>query len=103
MTKRKHKAVDADQQLEFKPLVIFSSVTIPQPDGSVLVRPGKPQIVGEETDVKRAARLIGLSVRRVQAMCESGEIKCRQPSGPKGKYLIPLSEIERMRGEPGGE
>lgn len=102
----KKKPKDDESQLEwpeFKPQVIIPTVMIPQRDGSYLVKPGKPEVIGEETDVKRAAKLTGLSVRRIQAMCESGEIQCRQPSGPKGKYFIPLSEIERMRGEPGAE
>lgn len=74
-------------------------VRIPQPDGSILIRPGKPVLLGPvepEVRVREFSRLVGLSVRRVQYLCETGEIKCRRFSKRPGAwYWIPLSEVDR--------
>jgi len=71
-------------------------VRIPQPDGSILIRPGKPIVEPEEIGTPEFAQLTGLSIRRVQYLCEVGEIEARRMSNvPGSRYLIPLTELER--------
>ena len=80
----------------FAPRVHIPAICIPQHDGSVLVKPGKPQIVGDELRVAEFAKLTGLSMSRVEALCLEGEISSRRLT-PKHKspYLILRSELER--------
>jgi excisionase family DNA binding protein len=75
-------------------------VIIQQPDGAVLVKPGKPQIDpgGEFVTTARFAKLTGLSQRHVTTLCDEGKIQFRRKSPkPGSRYLIPASEVERYR------
>jgi hypothetical protein len=72
------------------------SVRIPQPDGSVLIKAGKPILEAEEIRVPEFSRRTGLSRRYVQYLCEIGKIDCRRMSDlAKSWYLIPTSELDR--------
>lgn len=72
-------------------------VKIPQPDGAVLFKPGKPIEIQAEITVKQFAGMAGLSCRRVQYLCDIGEIKCRRATSRlRSKYLIPLTELDRF-------
>lgn len=96
----KRKQPESEDQLEwseFKPIVQFPTIAIPQSDGSFIIKPGKPQVISGEVGCTQAAKLVGLSASRIMQLCSEGKIQARQPSGFKGKYLIPLSEIERLR------
>jgi hypothetical protein len=54
------------------PTVQTPWLKLPQPDGSIVLRPGKPLVLGEEIGSAEAARILGLSQRRVQSLCEEG-------------------------------
>lgn len=72
----------------------FSSVVVPQADGSYLVKPGKPIITGDEIPVNTAAKILGLSERRVLSMIEEGRFpSANQPGGKSGKWLLSRSEV----------
>lgn len=97
-TLKRKKTIDDGAQLEwpeFKPTVIFPTVSIPQKDGSFLVKPGKPQVVGDEVSTTVFAKLAGLSQRRVEQLCEVNYLQHRRPGGPRGKILIPKSELQK--------
>lgn len=84
---------------EFKvPRVVTPTVRVPQPDGSILFKAGKPQVVEDEVDTHTFAKEVGMSQRNVQYLCYIGQIKSRRMSHrPRSKHLIPVSEIERYR------
>ena len=92
-----------DKQLEFTPpefkppRVEFPTVRLPQPDGSVLMKPGKAVVVPDEIGTAEFATRTGLSQRHVQYLCDVGEIEARPMSPrPGSKYLIPVTEVERF-------
>jgi len=98
------RTIDNPDQLdlpaaEFRvPRVFTPTVRVPQPDGSILFRAGKPQVVEDEVDSKTFARETGMSRSHVNYLCHIGEIKARHmTTRPRSKYLIPVSEIERFR------
>ena len=39
---------------------------------------------------------LGLTERTVREYCHSGVIAAQQPKGPKGRYRIPVVELERF-------
>jgi hypothetical protein len=83
-------------EFAFAPRVHIPVICIPQPDGGVLVRPGKPVVMGAELRVAEFARHTGLSVSRVEALCQEGKISSRRLSpNPKSPYVIPREELER--------
>ncbi len=56
-----------------------------------------PEVVGSA----KAAKLLGLSERRVRGLCKTGKLKgAYQVSGYSGKWLIPLATLERIRALP---
>ena len=81
----------------FAPRVHIPTICIPQPDGGVLVKPGKPQMIGDEIRTSQFAKSTGISISRVEALCMEGKISSRRltPS-KKSPYIIPRSELERF-------
>jgi hypothetical protein len=79
-------------------------VKIPQPDGSILMRPGRPIVEEDEIGTREAAKILGLSQRRVQAMCDEGLLTegkdWRRPASIKGAawYRIKRTAVLRLRG-----
>lgn len=67
----------------------FTPIMVPQGDGSVLVRPGRP--VAEVTPIQ-AARMLQISRSAVYEMLQAGELPCRRPR--RRKILIPSDAIE---------
>lgn len=57
------------------PGIMTSWVRIPQPNGDVLLRPGKPVATEEEISTLEASRILGVSPRTVRYYCERGVIK----------------------------
>lgn len=96
MPKRKQRVCDDQLEWpEFKPRISFNPVLIPQGDGSFLVKPGKPIVTGGEVSTAVFAKIAGLSQSRVIQLCQSGYLQYRRPGGPRGKMLIPRSELEK--------
>lgn len=83
------------QQLFDEPEVVTPTVRIPQPDGSLLFRAGKPVVVEKEIGTAEAARILGLSPRRVEFLCEQGDFTtAHKPGGrPKSRWRIARSEV----------
>jgi len=73
-------------------------IKLPQPDGSLLVKAGKPQIAEPEISVSRFSKETGISCRHIQTLCEQGMILHRRLTPKSGsKILIPLSELARYK------
>lgn len=80
------------------PRVEFPAVRVPQPDGSILMKPGKAVVVGDEIGTAEFARRTGISQRHVQYLCEVGDIEARPLTDrPGSKYMIPTTEVDRIR------
>ncbi len=78
-----------------EPVVSFPTVRIPQPDGSVLLRPGKPVVVGREITTREFAERTGISQEYAAQLCGEGIIRSRRKSPKKtSMFLIPLEEVE---------
>ena len=74
--------------------VIFIAQSVPQGDGSYIVRPGKP--ISELTP-NQAAVALGLSRSSVYRRLMEGRLKARRP-GPR-KILISADSVEEWRKE----
>lgn len=48
-------------------------------------------------DLKKASTVTGLGVERLRDMILDGRVTGYQPGGPKGKFFIPQTELERLR------
>lgn len=69
---------------------------LPQPDGSLLAIPGKPQIIPGEVTTAQFAKVTHMSVRNVSLLCHQGHIQHRRKSArPRSVILIPREELER--------
>lgn len=89
----KNAKPDPVEQLQFSVPV----VKLPQPDGSLLIRAGKPQVCDPEVSVSAFSRETGISIRHIATLCEQGLIQHRRLTPKaKSKILIPRSEIQRF-------
>jgi hypothetical protein len=77
------------------PTVVIPAIRIPQPDGSVLFRPGKPVIIEPMIGTTEASRLLGMSRRWVEAQCDLGRFATAHKPGqqPKSRWKISRSEV----------
>ncbi|MBI5384891.1 MAG: helix-turn-helix domain-containing protein [Verrucomicrobia bacterium] len=74
--------------------ILFGSICVPQADGSYLVKPGKPLVTPDEIPVRVAAKILGLSTRRVIALIEEGVFRsANQPAGHKRRWLLSRAEV----------
>ena len=81
------------------PHVHFPAIMVPQPDGSFRLRPGAP-VVANELTTAQFAKLVSLSQRTIQTLCDEGKIKCRRATNRKeSKILIPIGELEKFKQE----
>ena len=77
--------------------VRFPAVALPHPDGGFVFKPGKAVVESGEVRVAEFARLTGLSVSRVEALCMDGTITSRRLSPRlKSPYVISRSEVQRF-------
>ena len=82
----------------FAPIVHIPAVTVPQPDGSIVIRPGKPEVLRGEDEITTAefSRKTGLSHRHTLTLIAEGKIQARPLSPLKGsRKRIPRSELSR--------
>ncbi len=75
------------------------AIVVPQGNGDLLVRAGKPVVEGETIGTRRAAKILGLSQRQVQTMCINGTLESRRPGAANGNYRIPLRAVLERRGK----
>lgn len=74
---------------------------IPSRPGEYLVKVGKPVLLRQEISTAEAARILGLSQRRVQDLVAEGRLtQVTQPGGPRGKLFLSRSEVESLKNRP---
>ena len=85
------------------PKLITPWIRVPGLNGEFILKPGKPVFEEEEIGTREAARLLGLSQRRVNEMCDQGLfVEGRdwwRPPGQKrgGQYHIRRAAVLRMK------
>lgn len=86
----------------FEPLVHYPVVKVPQPDGSVLIRAGKPVVLQGEDEIStsEAARILGCQPDWVSRMCDRGDLiegRDWRRIGTRGNYRIKRSSVIRLK------
>jgi hypothetical protein len=89
----------------FKPAVHIPTQIVPGTrPGEWRVIAGKPQILqaDDEISTAEAARITGLSVRRIVQQCDEGFYiegqDFRRPGGPRGKYFLKRASVVEKSG-----
>lgn len=87
----------------FDPVVYTPTITTRQPDGSMIVRAGKPVILNGEDEITtaEAARILGCQVNWVGALCDRGtfiEGRDWRRIGPRGNYKLRRSSVIKHAG-----
>ena len=95
--KPKTKATN-QAELPFEQVAFHTpTIRIPQPNGDVLLRPGKPVLVEGRDDVgtMEASRILGLSQRTIEHECAIGIFKTAwKPGGrPLAMWRISRKEV----------
>ena len=73
-------------------------IKLRQPDGSLLIKAGKPEVIEAEISVLQFHKRTGVSKRHIATLCEQGLIRHRRLTPKKNsKILIPISEVARYR------
>lgn len=81
-----------------EPMIRVPVIKVRQPDGSLLFKAGRPEIVEPEVSVAIFHKETGVSKRHIATLCEQGLIQHRRLTPKTGsKILIPRSEIDRFR------
>jgi hypothetical protein len=85
-----------------QPGVIFQAIKVQQPDGTVMIKPGRPIILEEEISTHEAARIMGLSQRHIETQCAEGEFRTAyKPGGrPRSKWRITRAEVLARKSPP---
>jgi len=87
-----------------EPMFHIPVIKLRQPDGSLLVKAGKPEIQEPEVSVAIFHKETGVSKRHIATLCEQGMIQHRRLTPKKdSKILIPRSEIARFKNLHGDE
>ena len=76
------------------PEVTIPVLKIPQPDGSVLFKAGKPMVVESVIGTREAARLLGVPQRWVITECDLGRFKTAHKPGTRPKCIWKISRAE---------
>ena len=78
---------------------VCPTIRIPQPDGTLLLKPGKPVPIEEMITIPMAAKLIGMSNRWVESECQSGRFTTASKAGlrPNCHWKIARSEVLSRR------
>ena len=81
-----------------EPMFRVPVIKMRQPDGSILVKAGRPEVVEDEVTIAEFHRETRVSKRYIAELCEQGHIQHRRLTPKKdSKILIPRSEIDRYR------
>lgn len=77
------------------PTMMIPALRIPQPNGDILIRAGKPVVVGDEIGTVEAARLLGIRPRTVQKLFDDGSFDTAFKPGQKrnSQWRVSRSEI----------
>ena len=80
-----------------EPIFRVPLIKLRQPDGSLLVKAGRPEIVDDEVSVSEFHKETGVSKRHIATLCEQGFIQHRRLTPKKdSKIMIPRTEIDRF-------
>jgi hypothetical protein len=85
------------------PQIVQSWMKQHQADGSIIYRPGTPVELADEIGTREAAKICGLSQRRINAMCDEGVLlegrDWWRPPGSRrnGNYRIKRAAIWRIK------
>ena len=81
-----------------EPMFHVPVIKLRQPDGSILVKAGKPEVVSPEVSISEFHALTGISRRHIATLCEQGLITHRRLTPKRSsKILIPRSEADRFK------
>jgi hypothetical protein len=77
------------------PTMMIPAIKIPQPDGSVMIKAGRPIEVGGNISTLEASKILGISDRRVQYLCQIGNFETAfKPGGtPRSNWRISRTEV----------
>jgi hypothetical protein len=77
------------------PTVHIPTIKIPQPDGSLLLKRGQPQVLEDEIGTAEAAKILGMGQRIIEHDCDVGLFKTAyKPSAKKrGRWKIARAEV----------
>lgn len=84
--------------MKFEPVIHVPAIRIPQPDGSLVIRAGKPEVLKGDDEISTAAfaAQTGISERYTLTLIEQGLIEARPLSPkPNSRWRIPRSEVAR--------
>lgn len=84
------------------PVVYVPAITVRQPDGSVVVRAGKPEVLrgDDEITTRQAAGILDCSIDWVARMCDQGRLiegRDWKRVGKRGNYRIKRASIMNLR------
>lgn len=84
------------------PHVFVPTIRIPNADGSILIKPGKPVVSSPMIWAAEAAKMLGLSPRTIQYQCSVGLFETAwKPGGrPGSKWRLSLDEVLARRDAP---
>lgn len=84
------------------PTVVVPAIRVPQADGSILFRAGKPEVVEPVISTAEAAKILQLSQRHIEHQCAVGLFKTAyKPGGqPRSKWLIARAEVLARKNAP---
>jgi hypothetical protein len=82
--------------------VFFPPIKIHQPDGSVLVKPGRAIVLADADEITtgEAARILGVSVDWIGKLCDRGQFaegRDWRRNGPRGNYRLKREAVLRHR------
>lgn len=75
---------------------IVPTIRVPQPGGAMLLKPGPPILLSHDfISTTEASRLLGLSPRSIQHMCEDGTFRTahRPGRGATARWRISRAEV----------
>ncbi len=76
------------------PEFFVPAVQTRQPDGSVIVRAGKPVAMGDDISTAEAAQILGLSQRCIEQQCTEGMFRTAHKPGAKVRSRWRISRAE---------
>ena len=82
--------------------VFYPAIKIPQPNGDLLIRAGKPVVLSSEDEITttEAADILGCTLDWVGRMCDRGTLiegEDWRRIGERGSYRIKRSSILKLR------
>lgn len=86
----------------FDPIVFTPTIKVRQPNGDMLLKPGKPIVLNGEDEIStnEAASILGCSSHWVGQMCDQGRLeegKDWRRIGTRGNYRIKRASILALR------